>query len=882
VKSHCANPFGRSSADGPRAGERSAERVNKDREDEGLKSRPAAPPGAVASHRDPRPLLRAALIVAAYLCAFIICDSFAQAFEELPGVVAWYPPAGLTYTLLLVFGVRFAPAVAVALFISSLFIYRMPQPAYALLLWASIISLIYGAAAAFLRHRIRFDWRLRTLRDVTSLVVTTAFVSALLAVLTVLSSALSSDMPRSEVLGAMFHWWIGETAGVLTVTPFLLVYVMPGLKRFAEGHPVGMPARWSWPRPTLAVMGQASILVLSLYWVFGARVPDEIQPLYLLSLPLIWIALQHGFKGVTAAIMALNVGVVVAQWFFRLDLAHLGELQLLMIVNCAVGLLMGAAVTARQQAEETLRLRLAEMEGLHTVSTALRAAQTRDEALPILLNETLAALETDSGAIWLYDPEHDELRSAITLGWFRQLNEAPMKPGEGIVGTVFASGQSHVSAGFRSDPVVLATTRAQIPNDWGGACVPIHTGAVSIGVLIVSMPPPHQMAPGQMGLLESLAEMAGAALHRMSLHEETLRQVDQLQALHRIDQAIAGSMDLRMTLNVLLEHVLTQLKADAASVLLLNPHRQMLEYAAGRGFRSSLVQTAHIRLGESFAGRVALERRAIQVDDTGHVQGSRQFGTLWSGEGFAAYYGLPLIAKGHVKGVLEVFHRAPRVAGPDWIDFLETLAGQAAIAIDNAQLFDDLQRSNLDLTLAYDATLEGWSRAMDLRDKETEGHTLRTTEIAEQLARAMGVSDADLVHVRRGALLHDIGKLGVPDQILLKPGKLTDEEWVIMRGHPLLAYDLLSPITYLRPALEIPYCHHEKWDGSGYPRGLKGGNIPLAARIFAVVDVWDALRSDRPYRAAWPEEKVLEHIRSLAGTHFDARILDAFLTMMKE
>jgi HD-GYP domain-containing protein (c-di-GMP phosphodiesterase class II) len=146
----------------------------------------------------------------------------------------------------------------------------------------------------------------------------------------------------------------------------------------------------------------------------------------------------------------------------------------------------------------------------------------------------------------------------------------------------------------------------------------------------------------------------------------------------------------------------------------------------------------------------------------------------------------------------------------------------------------------------------------------------------------MGVPDADLVHVRRGALLHDIGKLGVPDQILLKPGKLTDEEWVIMRGHPLLAYDLLAPITYLNPALDIPYCHHEKWDGTGYPRQLRGEEIPLPARIFAVVDVWDALGSDRPYRPAWPREKIMAYMREQSGLHFDPRILAAFLTMQEQ
>ena len=170
------------------------------------------------------------------------------------------------------------------------------------------------------------------------------------------------------------------------------------------------------------------------------------------------------------------------------------------------------------------------------------------------------------------------------------------------------------------------------------------------------------------------------------------------------------------------------------------------------------------------------------------------------------------------------------------------------MAIDNLSLFDHLQRSNAALALAYDATLEGWSRALDLRDKETEGHTQRVTEITERLASMLNIDDATIIHLRRGALLHDIGKMGIPDSILLKPETLTEEEWAIMRKHPQYAYEMLSMIDYLRPALDIPYCHHERWDGKGYPRGLKGEEIPLAARIFSVVDVWDALTSNRPYR----------------------------------
>jgi putative nucleotidyltransferase with HDIG domain len=183
----------------------------------------------------------------------------------------------------------------------------------------------------------------------------------------------------------------------------------------------------------------------------------------------------------------------------------------------------------------------------------------------------------------------------------------------------------------------------------------------------------------------------------------------------------------------------------------------------------------------------------------------------------------------------------------------------------------------VELAAAYDATIEGWSRALDLRDRETEGHTQRVTELTMRLARALGLPEDQLTHIRRGALLHDIGKMGIPDNILLKAGTLSETEWEIMRRHPAYAYEMLLPIAYLRPALDIPYCHHEKWDGTGYPRGLKGNQIPLAARLFAIADVWDALRSDRPYRLGWPIDKVRAHIASLAGTHFEPHLVELFL-----
>jgi putative nucleotidyltransferase with HDIG domain len=354
----------------------------------------------------------------------------------------------------------------------------------------------------------------------------------------------------------------------------------------------------------------------------------------------------------------------------------------------------------------------------------------------------------------------------------------------------------------------------------------------------------------------------------------------QLSALRAIDRTITASLDLRVTLGVVLDQAVNQLRMAAADVLLFSPATQSLQFALGRGLRAGGHRDLSVQVGEGRAGRAVLERQVVVMADM-RLDGppSRRSQQLLD-EGFSSYVGAPLIAKGQVLGVLELFQRGPFQPDPAWLEFLSALASQAAIAIDNARLFDTLQQRNREMLVAYDATIEGWSAALDLRDKETQGHSQRVTDLTLQLAQALGFSDEQLVHVRRGALLHDIGKMGIADAILLKPGPLTDDEWVIMRQHPSFAYQVLQPIQFLRPALDIPYSHHEKWDGSGYPRGLAGEAIPLAARIFAVVDVWDALRSDRPYRAAWAPARVLDYLRAQSGKHFDPAVVEAFMTVI--
>ena len=532
---------------------------------------------------------------------------------------------------------------------------------------------------------------------------------------------------------------------------------------------------------------------------------------------------------------------------------------------------------ARLYAETFQRLK--ELEAVNHISTTLRTSRTVEEMLPSLLNETLQVLGVESGMIWLYDQASGLLKTGAVRGWFSGIHESPVKPGEGIAGVVFETGQVLISKEFAADSLTRESTRDQIPLGWGGACIPIRTVQETVGVLFVSVQLPRELQPDEVHLLVTLSEMAGNAIRRADLHEQTERQLQRLASLRAVDMAINTILDLRVTLGILIDHIISQLKVDAVNILLINPNTQTLYHAASSGFRSDAIKNTQLYIGDSLAGQAIRTRTTVYIPDLSQSKFLPRV-QLLTEEGFVTYFGVPLIAKGQIKGILETFHRSLLEPDSEWRNFLETLAGQAAIAIDNSVLFEELQQTNLNLSLAYDATIEGWSKALDLRDEETEGHTLRVTQMTLQLADKMGISTTDMVHIRRGALLHDIGKMGVPDNILHKAGPLTDEEWAIMHRHPEFAFNMISSISYLRQALDIPYAHHERWDGSGYPRHLVGEQIPLAARIFAIVDVWDALLSDRPYRKSWTKETAIEFIRANSGILFDSRVVESFLQIV--
>jgi response regulator RpfG family c-di-GMP phosphodiesterase len=632
------------------------------------------------------------------------------------------------------------------------------------------------------------------------------------------------------------------------------------------------------------------------------------------------VIIMTAFASTDFAIEAIQIGV---DDFIRKPLE---SRELLHAIKKAVD--KKDLIIQNRELTHKLERRLSNLELLKGVSEEISSTLNLRELLQKVMETTKAAIGAEACSVLLFDDTTNELVFEVALGEkSKDVKMFRIKPGDGIAGWVFKHREPLIISDVREDTRFLKTVDKKTGFESKSMiAVPLTAKNTTLGVIqvinsvgrdnfeiedrdsLVTLSGQIAVAIDNARMTENLRSSKAALQHahdelekrvkertaelsasntklqievteRKGAEKRTRHHLEQLAVLRSIDKAIVGSLDVGITLDMIIEHAMKQLKVDAADVLLYKPHLDTLEYAASGGFNTQALKYTRLKIGSSHAGRAALERRIVHIPDIRKESGGFQQSEELSNEGFVSYYGAPLIAKGAIKGVLELFTRSVVAHDQEWLGFLEALTGQAAIAIDNSTLFDNLQRANVELSLSYDATIEGWSRALDLRDKETEGHSRRVTELTLRVADILGVSDEKQVHMRRGALLHDIGKMGIPDRILLKPGKLDDEEWVIMKKHPQFAHELLFPVEYLRPALDIPYCHHEKWDGTGYPQGLKGEQIPLAARIFAAVDIYDAMRSDRPYHNPTPKEKVLDHIRSLAGSHLDPRVVEAFLAL---
>ncbi len=370
--------------------------------------------------------------------------------------------------------------------------------------------------------------------------------------------------------------------------------------------------------------------------------------------------------------------------------------------------------------------------------------------------------------------------------------------------------------------------------------------------------------------------------------EQIQKQYARLEGLQQISLAASSNLHLDDALRQMLDSAITLLQVDAADFLLIDFNTDSLVFRAGAGFRTSLAENIQMDFMQGFQWKTLQNPQPVAISDLDSTiqewrehrqQISPNFVHLIISEGFKTYAGCRVAWKGTPKGILEVYTRSPKQVDEDWLKLMQMLVQPAAVAVDNAMLFEDQIEAMRRMESAYDETIRGWARMLEKRDLETEGHCERVAEITCRIVESMGMPPHEIKHVWRGALLHDIGKMGLPDHVLLKLSSLSAEEWDLMHLHPVYAYEWLAPIPFLQPALDIPYCHHERWDGGGYPRQLRGSQIPISARIFSVVDVWDALSSDRRYRRAWPETDIIRFLRAESGTQFDPDAVNSFLAI---
>jgi putative nucleotidyltransferase with HDIG domain len=394
----------------------------------------------------------------------------------------------------------------------------------------------------------------------------------------------------------------------------------------------------------------------------------------------------------------------------------------------------------------------------------------------------------------------------------------------------------------------------------------------------------HVNDPAASSVIQDIKKVANSLSHledgvSTRLHTRTHK----LKTLFDVGQVINSSLGLNQVLEEVMDSLIALVQAERGFLILLEEQRQP-RIRIARGIDHVSLEEDAFAISRTIVQRVITSGKPVL---TVNALEDPRFGKEASiiSHQLRSILCVPMKLKDEIIGVMFVDNRAHiGLFKESDQDLLMAFADQAAMAIKNARLFDELQSANLnleamnvELQIAYEATLQGWVRALDLRDRETEGHTQRVTVLTQDLARQMGFDEEKLVHVKRGALLHDIGKMGIPDGILLKAGSLTPAERELMQQHPCLAYEMLSPIAFLKPAVDIPYCHHEKWNGTGYPRHLRGEEIPLSARIFSVVDVWDALTSHRPYRTPLDPAEARRYICEQSGVHFDPQIVDVFV-----
>lgn len=524
-----------------------------------------------------------------------------------------------------------------------------------------------------------------------------------------------------------------------------------------------------------------------------------------------------------------------------------------------------------------------EQEAIIQMAAALREAGNRDEMVPIILRQVQELFSAGGAALVTLNAKQQDLLVEMATGSWKRTTGMKLSGDSVIDWDLYRSRQPYVQADVRADKRFKGAE--MLGPDTAAVAVPLFAQGEPFGTVWAGRSTPFE--DEETRILSALTDMAANALRRASLHEETQRRAAQLTTVTHLGLTLGETLELPVIFERLADathNLLNEVTTVLISRYRAEEQRVECVYGLQAGEPLNVSELAPVALdpaGRGTQSEVIHQRRHVILGDVQSHLAQADGGMLFSTEGPTVESAVlvPMLARGQVIGVVQAYSSRPQCFDETDAELLAIVANTAAVAIANADLFAELQSTNVELALAYDTTLEGWARALEMRDKETEGHTRRVTELTLELATWLGLPTRDLVDIRRGALLHDIGKMGIPDSILLKPGPLDEAEWEIMRTHPQLAQQMLADVDFLRAALTIPMYHHERWDGSGYPHGLTGEDIPIEARAFAVVDVYDALRSDRPYRQAWPQAKVHSYLTDNAGVLFDPRVVDAFFEM---
>ena len=447
-------------------------------------------------------------------------------------------------------------------------------------------------------------------------------------------------------------------------------------------------------------------------------------------------------------------------------------------------------------------------------------------------------------------------------------------PDKGITGYVIQQGIPLRSLDLQADPHYVEIE----PGMRYGVFAPITIDSVVESVIGVESAD-YAFTQEDLDFLCSVAEVVGIGIKSIRLIEILKERVQWLEVLHRLNEQIGTNVETEKLYQLLVDSVMEPTGADAAALLIYKSTTGLLEAVAAQGWLKKVYEKP-FRKDEGLVGFVFGSGHTYISpnlrQDPFLLARSRPFVPDPSSS-----ISVPVKNERGTSGVFTLAVKDPSRITKELVQFVEMFGSYCGIVLGRSEQIQELRQAKDEVAQAYDETLRGWARALGYRDSETFEHTERVTELSSALGKALGLEERQLEALRRGAILHDIGKIGIPDAILGKPGALTEEEQAVMRTHAAFAYELLKPIDFLKDAVVVPYCHHEHWDGSGYPRGLKGEQIPLLARIFTVADVYDALTSDRPYRAAWTKEQTLDYIRSQSGKIFDPHIVEVFLSVIE-